>query len=144
LRTVFGFYSAAGHYVPAAGQVIVESNSAFSKNLKGIGIGNGWVDPKLQYAAYSQVCGLRGWEGVWEGEGRGKEGGKGRREGGREGGREGREGGREREGKEGRNGGREGGTRGVGMIVCVLSCPLVCCSEQAHQQYHCGSCCCSL
>lgn len=48
--------TAAGHYVPATAQVIVESNSVYSKNLKGIGIGNGWVDPKLQYAAYSQVA----------------------------------------------------------------------------------------
>ena len=46
----------AGHYVPATGQVIVESNSVFAKNLKGIGIGNGWVDPYLQYAAYGEVA----------------------------------------------------------------------------------------
>ena len=45
----------AGHYVPATAQVIVESNSVYAKNLKGIGIGNGWVDPKLQYGAYSKV-----------------------------------------------------------------------------------------
>lgn len=45
----------AGHYVPATGQVIVESNSVYAKNLKGIGIGNGWVDPYIQYAAYGQV-----------------------------------------------------------------------------------------
>ena len=45
----------AGHYVPATGQVIVESNSVYAKNLKGLGIGNGWVDPYLQYAAYGEV-----------------------------------------------------------------------------------------
>ena len=45
----------AGHYVPATGQVIVESNSVYAKNLKGIAIGNGWVDPYLQYAAYGKV-----------------------------------------------------------------------------------------
>lgn len=45
----------AGHYVPATAQVIIESNSVYSKNLKGIGIGNGWVDPKIQYKAYSEV-----------------------------------------------------------------------------------------
>ena len=42
--------------MPATGQVIVESNSVYAKNLKGIGIGNGWVDPYLQYAAYGKVC----------------------------------------------------------------------------------------
>lgn len=42
----------AGHYVPVTAQVIVESNSVFAQNLKGIAIGNGWVDPKAQYGAY--------------------------------------------------------------------------------------------
>lgn len=46
----------AGHYVPATAQVILESNSIYVKNLKGIGIGNGWVDPYVQYAAYGEVC----------------------------------------------------------------------------------------
>ena len=45
----------AGHYVPATAQVIVESNSIYSQNLKGIGIGNGWVDPVVQYNAYAKV-----------------------------------------------------------------------------------------
>lgn len=45
----------AGHYVPATGQVIVESNATHAKNLKGLGIGNGWVDPYIQYAAYGEV-----------------------------------------------------------------------------------------
>ena len=49
------FVSVAGHYVPATGQVIVESNSIYARNLKGIGIGNGWVDPYLQYPAYAEV-----------------------------------------------------------------------------------------
>jgi len=48
-------HAAAGHYVPATAQVIVESNSIYAKNLKGIGIGNGWVDPYAQYGAYAQV-----------------------------------------------------------------------------------------
>lgn len=48
--------SYAGHYVPATAQVIVESNSVFAKNLKGIGIGNGWVDPLLQYPAYAKYA----------------------------------------------------------------------------------------
>ena len=45
----------AGHYVPATAQVIVESNSIYAQNLKGIAIGNGWVDPYAQYGAYAQV-----------------------------------------------------------------------------------------
>lgn len=45
----------AGHYIPAAAQVILESNSIYDKNLKGIGIGNGWVDPYVQYNAYAKV-----------------------------------------------------------------------------------------
>ncbi len=45
----------AGHYVPATAQVIVESNSIYARNLKAIGIGNGWVDPYIQYKAYAQV-----------------------------------------------------------------------------------------
>ena len=47
--------SFAGHYVPAIGpQAIVQSNSSYAKNLKGIAIGNGWVDPYIQYKAYTQ------------------------------------------------------------------------------------------
>ena len=46
--------SYAGHYVPAIGQAIVQSNSIYAKNLKGIAIGNGWVDPYIQYKAYAQ------------------------------------------------------------------------------------------
>ena len=59
LRTPLFCPIAAGHYVPATAQVILESNSIYSKNLKGIGIGNGWVDPYVQYAAYAKVsvCG---------------------------------------------------------------------------------------
>ena len=61
----------AGHYVPATAQIILESNSIYTKNLKGIGIGNGWVDPYIQYAAYAKV---REREGERErGRGRGRE-----------------------------------------------------------------------
>ena len=45
----------AGHYIPATAQIILESNSIYDKNLKGIGIGNGWVDPYVQYNAYAKV-----------------------------------------------------------------------------------------
>jgi carboxypeptidase C (cathepsin A) len=48
--------SYAGHYVPAIGAEIVNSNSLYAKNLKGIGIGNGWVDPKVQYNAYAKFA----------------------------------------------------------------------------------------
>ena len=41
--------------MPATAQIILESNSIYTKNLKGIGIGNGWVDPYVQYAAYAKV-----------------------------------------------------------------------------------------
>ena len=73
----FLFLNIAGHYVPAFGAEIVKSNSPYAKNLKGVGkyelhyifsfsavhnnvnvsgIGNGWVDPKIQYGAYAEVC----------------------------------------------------------------------------------------
>lgn len=48
--------SYAGHYVPAIGQFIVQSQPSFAKNLKGIGIGNGWVDPYIQYKAYAEYA----------------------------------------------------------------------------------------
>ena len=48
--------SYAGHYVPAIGSTIVQSNSIYAQNLKGIGIGNGWVDPYVQYKAYAQYA----------------------------------------------------------------------------------------
>lgn len=48
--------SYAGHYVPAIGAEIVTSNSVYAQNLKGIGIGNGWVDPKTQYKAYAEFA----------------------------------------------------------------------------------------
>ena len=44
--------------MPATAQVILESNSVYTKNLKGIGIGNGWVDPYVQYNAYAKVSTL--------------------------------------------------------------------------------------
>ena len=52
---MFNVLILAGHYIPATAQVILESNSIYTKNLKGIGIGNGWVDPYIQYAAYAKV-----------------------------------------------------------------------------------------
>ena len=46
--------SYAGHYVPAFSAYILKNSSTVTQNLKGIGIGNGWVDPKQQYPAYTQ------------------------------------------------------------------------------------------
>lgn len=44
--------SYAGHYIPSLTWHILRVNSIYSKNLKGIAIGNGWVDPILQYRSY--------------------------------------------------------------------------------------------
>ena len=52
--------------MPATAEVILESNSIYTKNLKGIGIGNGWVNPYVQYGAYAKVS---GWEREREREG---------------------------------------------------------------------------
>lgn len=43
--------SYGGHYVPSLGDFVYESNknNTFKINLKGIGIGNGLVDPLTQY-----------------------------------------------------------------------------------------------
>ncbi|KAI6659309.1 Serine carboxypeptidase S10 family member 1-like [Oopsacas minuta] len=46
--------SYAGHYVPAFSAYILQNSQIVTKNLKGIGIGNGWVDPKQQYPAYTE------------------------------------------------------------------------------------------
>lgn len=48
---IFG-ESYAGHYVPAFSQIILESNSIYAANFKGMGIGNGWTDPIIQYGQY--------------------------------------------------------------------------------------------
>lgn len=53
---VFG-ESYAGHYIPAIGAQIVESNKAakVKVNLKSLGIGNGLVDPLNQYEFYAEM-----------------------------------------------------------------------------------------
>lgn len=52
--------SYAGHYVPAISAFVVEQNkanpSAIPLPLAGIGIGNGWTDPKTQYGAYGKFA----------------------------------------------------------------------------------------
>jgi len=45
--------SYAGHYVPAISYHLVKKNNS-DINLKAIAIGNGWVDPYMQYPAYAQ------------------------------------------------------------------------------------------
>ena len=44
--------SYAGHYLAASGQYSLMHDSTLSKNLKGVAIGNGWVDPNVQYQSY--------------------------------------------------------------------------------------------
>jgi carboxypeptidase C (cathepsin A) len=52
--------SYAGHYVPAFAYRTLVGNQKkeglFHINLNGIGIGNGWVDPYIQYAAYPEFA----------------------------------------------------------------------------------------
>jgi serine carboxypeptidase-like clade 4 len=46
--------SYAGHYIPAIGARVVDGNKAGGNmqiNMKGIGIGNGWVNPAIQYSS---------------------------------------------------------------------------------------------
>jgi len=48
--------SYAGHYIPAIAYRIVTGNqndTKFQIKLKGVAIGNGWVDPLIQYGAYA-------------------------------------------------------------------------------------------
>lgn len=49
--------SYAGHYVPATARIILEHNKKSSDdervNLKAIGVGNGMVDPIIQYGSYA-------------------------------------------------------------------------------------------
>eukprot|EP01120_Amphizonella_sp_Union-15-10_P013034 TRINITY_DN597_c0_g1_i1.p1 TRINITY_DN597_c0_g1~~TRINITY_DN597_c0_g1_i1.p1 ORF type:complete len:429 (-),score=52.06 TRINITY_DN597_c0_g1_i1:23-1309(-) len=47
--------SYGGHYVPSVAYKIVQENNLnppIKVNLKAIGIGNGWVDPLIQYGSY--------------------------------------------------------------------------------------------
>jgi len=48
--------SYAGHYIPAISHRIMQGNNnkeGLYINLKGLAIGNGWVDPIVQYAGYA-------------------------------------------------------------------------------------------
>ena len=49
--------SYAGHYIPAiAYQLLTNSTETLGLNLKGIAIGNGWVDPYEQYPQYAEFA----------------------------------------------------------------------------------------
>ena len=47
--------SYAGHYIPAIGAHIIEQKNP-QINLVGLAIGNGWVDPYLQYPEYAHFA----------------------------------------------------------------------------------------
>jgi len=47
--------SYAGHYIPAMSALIHKTNNT-DINLKGLAIGNGWVDPYYQYPAYNKFA----------------------------------------------------------------------------------------
>jgi cathepsin A (carboxypeptidase C) len=54
--------SYGGHYVPAISNYIVSQNAAGGNKkipFKGCAIGNGLVDPKLQYPEYAPLAGCR-------------------------------------------------------------------------------------
>ncbi|KAK9763844.1 hypothetical protein K7432_009137 [Basidiobolus ranarum] len=55
---IFG-ESYGGHYIPEIAKDVVENNSNSTQkiNLKSVGIGNGWIDPRLQEKYYApQAC----------------------------------------------------------------------------------------
>jgi len=45
--------SYAGHYIPAIAYYLINNVTNLTLNLSGIAIGNGWVDPYLQYPAFA-------------------------------------------------------------------------------------------
>jgi carboxypeptidase C (cathepsin A) len=48
--------SYAGHYIPAIAEMMVTLGKDVDLNFKGIAIGNGWVDPYLQYPQYADFA----------------------------------------------------------------------------------------
>jgi len=54
--------SYAGHYVPAVATRIVKGNQNKEStiNIQGAGIGNGWVDPYLQYNSHASLLQVKG------------------------------------------------------------------------------------
>lgn len=59
--------SYAGHYIPAIGYYLLNEQSDLQLNLKGLAIGNGLVDPIMQYPQYSTFSYENGLIGhTWE------------------------------------------------------------------------------
>lgn len=48
--------SYAGHYIPAIAYYFTKNVTNLGLNFKGIAIGNGWVDPYIQYPAYAEFA----------------------------------------------------------------------------------------
>lgn len=52
---IFG-ESFGGHYIPALASLITQNVTNNNIQLKGIGVGDGWTDPYIQVASYSDYC----------------------------------------------------------------------------------------
>lgn len=48
--------SYAGHYIPAIGYYLSHNVTDLPLNFKGVAIGNGWVDPIVQYPQYAEFA----------------------------------------------------------------------------------------
>lgn len=48
--------SYAGHYIPAISAYFVSHGKDLDIHFKGLGIGNGWVDPYVQYPQYAEFA----------------------------------------------------------------------------------------
>jgi cathepsin A (carboxypeptidase C) len=48
--------SYAGHYIPAIAYYFIKNTTDLGLNFKGIAIGNGWVDPYVQYPQYAEFA----------------------------------------------------------------------------------------
>ena len=53
---IFG-ESYAGHYIPPFTAYLLKNSPTIKANLKGIAIGDGWVNPKMQYYSYLEFMG---------------------------------------------------------------------------------------
>jgi len=48
--------SYAGHYIPAIAYHLSHNVTDLPLNFKGVAIGNGWVDPYVQYPQYAEFA----------------------------------------------------------------------------------------